>query len=67
MTNKKENPYVVENRLLTSEEVMEILQISRSKFNSLLKNGELKGIKLGRRWKLTKENIEHFINGEPQE
>lgn len=67
MTNKKENPYVVENRLLTSEEVMEILQISRSKFNSLLKNGELKGIKLGRRWKFTKENIEHFINGEPQE
>ena len=67
MSNIKENPFVVENRMLTTKEAMAVLQIGRTKFSALVKAGEIKGIKIGKTWRFSRENIEHFIKGEPQE
>lgn len=68
MTNKaKENPYVQDNAMLTSSEVMELLRISRATLWRLTTSGELKGVKIGRTWRFSRSNIEHYMKGEPQE
>lgn len=48
--------------ILTIEEVMEILKIGRGQCYNLLKNGTLKGCKLGTKtWKIPRACVEEFI------
>ena len=49
-------------KILTREEVMEILKIGRSTFYKLLHDGKLKGFKEGNRYKVPVESIEEYIN-----
>ena len=47
--------------ILTREEVMEILKIGRSTFYKRLQTGELKGFKEGKRYKVTVESVEKYV------
>lgn len=47
--------------LLTLEEVQKILRIGRNKTYTLFRTGELKGFKIGREWKTTKEALDKYI------
>ena len=41
--------------------VMAILAISEVTATKLLKNGDLRGIKAGREWRITKEELQRFL------
>ncbi len=47
---------------LTPKEVAEVLGLNVFTVYSLLKSGELKGVKLGRRtWRIRKEDLDNYI------
>lgn len=50
-----------EKELLTVEEVMEILYLGKNSVYNLLRSGQLKGIRLGRQWRIPKESINKMI------
>lgn len=58
----EENYSMIYKKILTREEVMEILKIGRSTFYKLLQTGELKGFKEGNRYKVPAESIEEYVN-----
>lgn len=48
------------------DEVAEILQVTRRTIYNHLKAGNLKAVKIGKYWKVSKENLQEFImNGAP--
>ena len=47
--------------LLRVEEACEILHIGRNSLYELLRNGELKGFRQGRIWKVPKQSVELYI------
>ena len=49
--------------LLTVKDACEILQISRTTLVNYLKNGELKGVKLGKK-RVWRRDLEEFVNSE---
>ncbi len=51
--------------LLTVEEVMELVRISRDTVYRLAAKGELPGRKIGRTWRFPKDEIEAFIRMRP--
>lgn len=51
----------MEKRLLTPEEIAERLQISRLTVMSYLRSGVLKGIKVGRLWRVSEEDLRAFL------
>ena len=51
----------VENRLLTPDEVADRLQVSRLTVMSYLRSGVLKGIKVGRLWRVSEEELGRFL------
>lgn len=51
--------------MYTLKEVCEMLRISRRTIYNLLKDGKLKGVKVGREWRFSREQIEEFLrNGQ---
>ena len=48
--------------ILSSQDVKNILHISRNTVNSLLRKGEIKAFQIGRTWKIPKESLEIYIN-----
>lgn len=49
--------------ILTIENVCDVLMIGRNQAYKLLKNGELKGFKIGKRaWKIPKNSLKEFID-----
>lgn len=48
----------------TLKEVEEILSVTRKTIYNWLKSGKLKAVKVGRQWRVKKEDLEAFINGE---
>lgn len=53
--------YYNENELLTFSEFVEELAISESFAYHLLSEGTIKGIKLGRVWRIPRKSIEEYI------
>lgn len=49
------------DEILTVEEVSEILYIGRNTTYDLLRSGELKGFRIGRVWKIPRNNIDRYI------
>jgi len=45
------------------KEVAAILEVTTRTVHTYLKDGRLKGQKVGGKWKITKENLEAFCNG----
>ena len=48
--------------LLTADEVAEHLQMSLFIIRKYLRDGEIKGIKLGRKWRVRMSEVEKFID-----
>ena len=51
-------------RLYTLSEIEPILGVTHRTLLSYIKDGRLKGVKLGGKWKVSEENLKKFINGE---
>lgn len=45
-------------------ELEPILGVTHRTLQSYIKNGRLKGVKIGGKWKVSGENLKKFINGE---
>ncbi|MEW6572953.1 MAG: helix-turn-helix domain-containing protein [Bacillota bacterium] len=54
------------NEMFTPEEVAEKLKISRSTVYLWLRQGRLKGVKVGDLWRISEEAIQEFLK-RPQE
>ncbi|MBA4336962.1 DNA-binding protein [bacterium] len=52
---------LIPDKLLTSEQVSKILQVHPFTVLKYLKAGKLKGIKLGRVWRIRESNVERFL------
>lgn len=48
--------------ILTIDEVMEILYIGRNTFYKLLETKKLRGFKVGRSWRITKQELIKFLS-----
>jgi excisionase family DNA binding protein len=51
-----------DERFYTIKEVAELLKVSDGGVRKWLKTGKLKGIKLGRIWRIKKSDLEEFLN-----
>ena len=51
-------------RLLTTEEIAAILSVHPRTVMRWLREGKLKGLKVGRLWRVRLEDLEAFIRGE---
>lgn len=49
------------NDILNIEEVMQVLDIGKNKVYQLLNKGEIKGFRLGKKWKVPKKMIEEYV------
>lgn len=50
------------DEIYTPDEVATLLKIPKSTVGYLLRNEELKGIKIGRQWRITKKNLEIYLD-----
>jgi len=53
----------LEIRIYGLDELAEALGITRRTLYNYLKNGRLKGVKIGGEWRITEENLVRFLNG----
>ena len=49
------------NDILTVDELCEVLNIGKNTAYKLLKNGDIKSIKIGRVYKIPKKNVKKYI------
>lgn len=48
--------------LLTTKDVSDILMVSQQMVRNLINQGKITGIKIGREYRVTKENLIKFVN-----
>jgi excisionase family DNA binding protein len=53
--------------LLTPAELMEALSISRATYSRLLRDGRLRGVRVGGRWRFARESLDELLAGEGEE
>lgn len=53
-------------RVMTVDEVAELLRLSRRTVIRLLETGKLRGARAGRVWRIPRESVEQFLRGEQQ-
>ena len=53
--------------ILTVQEIMEILFVGKNTVYELLNSGELKGFRIGKTWRVTKESLVSFISERSRE
>lgn len=49
------------DKLLTPEEVADLLSVSLKTVGNWLRSGQLQGIKLGRLWRISRPELERFV------
>lgn len=49
--------------VLTAAEAMDILGVGKNTMYRLLKSGELPAVRIGRAWRISEENLAHFLLG----
>jgi excisionase family DNA binding protein len=54
-------------RLLTPEDVADRLQISPKTVRDMLRDGRLKGIKMGKLWRIREADLDAFIRGHSEQ
>ena len=52
-----------QDNLLTPEDVAAWLHISRLTVGNWLRSGKLKGVKVGRLWRVRESDLENFLKG----
>ena len=57
----------MDNQIYNVKEVANILKISTSLVRKLIDSKQLKGVKVGREYRVTEESINNFINKEDKE
>lgn len=62
MMNKEETLQSI--KLYTLTELEEVLGVTHRTLLSYVKDGKLKAVKIGGKWKVTEENLRAFINGQ---
>ena len=60
MDNQQAEPL----KTYTVQELVKVLKISQNSVLKLLREGTIKGAKVGRVWRVSEENLRAFINGE---
>lgn len=55
------NTFNLNDDVYTPDEVAALLKIPKSTICYLLRNGELKGMKIGRQWRITKKYLELYL------
>ena len=53
-----------EFELLTCEEAAAFLRVHERTVGRLLKSGQLRGVKVGRQWRIRRADLEAFVRGE---
>lgn len=48
--------------ILTTEEVMELLNIGKNALYKLLASGGLKAFRIGRNWKIPRKSVDEYID-----
>jgi len=62
MMNKEETLQSI--KLYTLTELEEVLGVTHRTLLNYVKEGKLKAVKIGGKWKVTEENLRAFINGQ---
>lgn len=52
---------MAELKVYALDELAEILKVSRRSLYNFIKDGKLKGFKVGREWRITEEALKEFI------
>lgn len=55
------------NNMLTARQVQEILNVDRTTIYRMLKDGRLKGVKVGQQWRFSETHVESLISGAPRD
>lgn len=63
---ERKTPELDELKVYSLTEIEPILGVTHRTLLSYIKDGRLKGVKIGGKWKVSKENLKKFMNGEPQ-
>ena len=50
-------------KLYDLKELSEKLEVTQRTLLTYLKEGRLKGVKIGGKWKVTEDNLQKFVNG----
>ncbi len=53
-----------QNSVLTTQEACEYLRISRPTYLKYLYGGKIKGVKVGKGWKVLKSELNRFLRGD---
>ena len=53
-------------RLYTLTELEGVLNLTHRTLQTYIKDGRLKGVKIGNRWKVTEESLRDFLNAAPK-
>ena len=56
------NKFNLNDDVYTPDEVATLLKIPKSTVSYLLRNGEMRGTKVGRQWRITKKNLEIYLD-----
>ena len=64
MAAEKTEGRIADLKLYTLTELEEILGVTHRTLQTYMKDGRLKGQKIGGKWKVSEENLMKFINGE---
>ena len=64
MANEARGKELEELKVYTLTEIEPILGVTHRTLLTYIKDGRLKGVKIGGKWKVSGENLRKFINGE---
>jgi hypothetical protein len=51
-------------KLYEVEDLVKMLKLSRVSVQAYLRTGRMKGVKIGKRWHVTDENLKSFLSGD---
>ena len=51
----------INNKVFTLDEISEILTLSKRSLYRLIKNGRLKGVRIGKAWRVTQAQLDAFL------
>lgn len=51
-----------ELKVYTTDEIVDLLHVTRRSIYSYIKDGKLKAVKVGKAWRVTQENLEDFLS-----
>lgn len=63
MTNEKPLQKI---RMYTLKEIVEISGVSYRTLQNYVKDGKIKAVKIGNKWRVTEDNLRAFLNGTQQ-